>query len=94
MGIQEDKQSQGEHKTENHKTGHRSDTWWIGVSYNYNLLLACGLLVDYCDVFISYLDSHSDGTHSLQRSNWCALFGWAEGEQLFSKFSFLGEQFL
>ncbi len=24
--------------------------------------------VDYCDVFISCLDSHSDGTHSLQRS--------------------------
>ncbi len=27
----------------------------------------CGSLVDYCDVFISCLDSHSDGTHSLQR---------------------------
>ncbi len=27
----------------------------------------CGFLVDYCDVFISCLDSHSDGTHSLQR---------------------------
>ncbi len=26
----------------------------------------CGLLVDHCDVFISCLDSHSDGTHSLQ----------------------------
>ncbi len=26
----------------------------------------CGLLVDYCDVFISCLDSHSDGTHSLK----------------------------
>ncbi len=24
-----------------------------------------GLLVDYCDVFISCLDSHSDGTHSI-----------------------------
>ncbi len=24
----------------------------------------CGLIVDYCDVFISCLDSHSDGTHS------------------------------
>ncbi len=23
--------------------------------------------VDYCDVFISRLDTHSDGTHSLQR---------------------------
>ncbi len=26
----------------------------------------CGLFVDYWDVFISCLDSHSDGTHSLQ----------------------------
>ncbi len=25
------------------------------------------LLVDYCDVFISCLNSHYDGTHSLQR---------------------------
>ncbi len=25
-----------------------------------------GLLVNFCDLFISYLDSHSDGTHSLQ----------------------------
>ncbi len=32
-----------------------------------NVLEWCGLLVDYCDVFISCLDSHSDGTHSLQR---------------------------
>ncbi len=30
---------------------------------------SCGLLVDYCDVFISCLDSHSDGTHSLQRNH-------------------------
>ncbi len=28
---------------------------------------SCGLLVDYCNVFIICLDSHSDGTHSLQR---------------------------
>ncbi len=27
---------------------------------------------DYCDVFISCLDSHSDGTHSLQRIHWWA----------------------
>ncbi len=27
----------------------------------------CGLLVDYCGVFISCLDTYSDGTHSLQR---------------------------
>ncbi len=32
----------------------------------------CGLLVDYCDVFISCLGSHSDGTHSLQRIQWWA----------------------
>ncbi len=28
------------------------------------------LLVDYCDVFISCLKLHSDGTHSLQRIHW------------------------
>ncbi len=32
----------------------------------------CGLLVHYCDVFISCLDSHSDGTHSLQMIHWWA----------------------
>ncbi len=31
--------------------------------------------VDYCDVFISCLDSHSDGTHSLQRIHWWASDG-------------------
>ncbi len=35
----------------------------------------CGSLVDYCDVFISCLDSHSDGTHSLQRIHWWASDG-------------------
>ncbi len=41
----------------------------------------CGLLVDYCDVFISCLDSHSDGTHSLQRIHW-----WdSDGKINFSK---------
>ncbi len=34
----------------------------------------CGLLVDNCDVFISCLDSHSDGTHSLQRIHWWANY--------------------
>ncbi len=29
-----------------------------------------GLLMDYCDVFIRSLDSHSDGTHSLQIIHW------------------------
>ncbi len=37
--------------------------------------------VDYCDIFISFLDTHSDGTHSLQ---------WVRGVYIFSKFSFLG----
>ncbi len=27
-------------------------------------LESCGMRVDYCDAFISCLDSHSDGTHS------------------------------
>ncbi len=31
------------------------------------------LLVDYCDVFINCLDSHSDGRHSLQRIHWWAI---------------------
>ncbi len=35
-------------------------------------LESCGLLVDYCDVFISCLESHSEGTHSLQRIHWWA----------------------
>ncbi len=35
--------------------------WWTGV-----LWFTCGLL--WC--FISYLDSHSDGTHSLQMIHW------------------------
>ncbi len=33
--------------------------WWIGV-------------VDYCNVLISCLDSHSDGTYSRQRIHWQA----------------------
>ncbi len=32
----------------------------------------CGSLVDYWDVFISCLDSHFDGTHSLQWIHWWA----------------------
>ncbi len=30
--------------------------------------------MDYCDVFISCLDSYSDGTHSLQRIHWWANY--------------------
>ncbi len=37
-----------------------------------DILEMCGLLVDHFDVFISCLDSHSDGTHSLQRIHWWA----------------------
>ncbi len=35
-------------------------------------LESCGLLVNYCDGFISCLDSYFDGTHSLQRIHWWA----------------------
>ncbi len=34
--------------------------------------LKCGFFVNYCDIFISFLDSHSNGTHSLQRIIWWA----------------------
>ncbi len=64
--------------------------WWICFlqtrSFSLHKILIdglewCGLLVDYCDVFISCLDSHSDGTHSLQRIHW-----WASDAMLhFSK---------
>ncbi len=37
-----------------------------------NEMESCGLLVDYCDAFIICLDSHSYGTHSLQRIHWWA----------------------
>ncbi len=41
----------------------QDDNWWTGVVW-----ITCGLL--WC--FISCLDSHSDGTHSLQRIHWWA----------------------
>ncbi len=44
--------------------------------------------MDYCDVFISCLGSHYDGTHSLQRILWWASDG------MHSKFSFLGELYI
>ncbi len=56
-------------------------SWWICFSQTHSFSLHkmlidglewCGLLMDYCDVFISCLDSHSDGTHSLQRIHWWA----------------------
>ncbi len=42
-------------------------------------LESCGFLVDYCDVLISSLISHSDGTHSLQ-----SIIG-EQGGYIFSK---------
>ncbi len=73
-------------------------------------LESCVLLVDFCDVFISCLDSHSDGTHSQSIDWWSSdvmlnfsksvqkqahlHLGWHEGEYFFSKFSFLDELFL
>ncbi len=32
----------------------------------------CGLLLEFCDVFNSCLNSGSHGTHSVQRIHWCA----------------------
>ncbi len=40
----------------------------------------CGLLVDYCDVFISCLDSHSDGTHWLHPSDSMLHFSKSDEE--------------
>ncbi len=36
-------------------------------TFNFTKLDLCELLVDYCDVSISCLNSQSDGTHSLQK---------------------------
>ncbi len=51
--------------------------------------------VDYCDVFISCLDS--DGTHSLQSIHWWdtdAMLHFSKGWEHFQKIFFLGEAFL
>ncbi len=52
-------------------------------------LESCGLLVDYCDVFIRFLGSHSDGIHSLEDPWWTRdsmkrylHLGCAEGQGL------------
>ncbi len=48
----------------------------------------CRLLVNYDDVFISCLDSHFDGTHSMQRIHW-----WASDVMLhFSKSAHMKKQ--
>ncbi len=90
--------------------------WWICFLQTQAFLLHkmlidglkwCGL---HCDVFISCLDSHSNGTHSLQRIHWSAMecdnspnlmkkktqlrLVRPEGEYIFSTFSFLCELFL
>ncbi len=86
--------------------------WWICFlqSHSFWLLKILTLMdrsgVDYCDVFISCLDSHSDGTHSLHSFAskwWNATFlqiwwrnkhlhlGWPEDEHIFSIMSFLGK---
>ncbi len=49
------------------------------------LFIANMQLVDYCDVFISCLDSHSDGTHSLQSIYW-----WASDETIYLFWPVLG----
>ncbi len=59
--------------------------WWMCFSQTHSFssshcedivtidgLERCGLHADNCDVFISCMDSHSDGTHSLQRIHWWA----------------------
>ncbi len=59
--------------TENYRV--LSWKYFHGVSLHKTLIDGlewCGFLVDYCGVFISCLDSHSDGTHSLQRIHWWA----------------------
>ncbi len=53
-------------------------------------------LPDY-DVFISCLDSHSDGTHSLQRIHWWAIWAWAKFLQICSvveKVTYTWQQFV
>ncbi len=46
----------------------------------------CGLIVNYCDVFISYMNSHY-GTHSLQRIHWWStswmVWWWVNVQQIF-----------
>ncbi len=73
-------------------------------AFHLRCLLMYRACVDYCDVFISCLDSHSDGTHSLQSNPlvskwWNATFLqiWARNKLIYildgpreSKYSFLG----
>ncbi len=52
--------------------------WWTGVMWN---------TYDYCNVFISCLDAHSDGTHLLQRIHWLASYVFSTKKVLFLKHS-------
>ncbi len=78
--------------------------WWICSLQTRHFLIhkmliaglkTCGLLVNYCKVSIGCLDSHSDGTHSLQRIHWWTNYvmlhlfkSWIPwGWVLFSKYS-------
>ncbi len=54
-------------------------------------LASFGLLMDYCDIFISYLGSHSDGTHSLQRIHWWAKYAILNFSKKQQKYLHLGQ---
>ncbi len=52
---------------------HLRDLFLINTAFRFTgWLLMDWICVNYCDVFISCLDSHSDGTHSLHRIHWWA----------------------
>ncbi len=69
------------------RTEVKTSSWWIcfykHTAFHFIALIyrleRCGLHVDYCDVFISCLVSHSDGTHSLQ-----SIHCWASDRMLHS----------
>ncbi len=52
-------------------------TVWSYKSFFFSEVINWWSCVDYCDVFISCLDSHSDGTHSLQ-----SIHCWASDAML------------
>ncbi len=65
----------------------------------------CGLLVDYCDVLISCLDSFWRHPFTAEDPKFSQIysdedkithlyFGWPKGEYIFSKLSFLAQLFL
>jgi len=65
--------------------------WWICFlqAHSFSLqitdwLESCWLLVDYWEIFISCLDSHSDGTHLQTHLH----LGWPEGEKCSANFHF------